>query len=81
MTKPTGYTNRSFTSTSGVHRTIERMIPETWNNSKQIKVHGFFVKNLGKEIVRIQTNDGCAFCKGGESIFIWADEIVKIWES
>ena len=39
------------------------------------------MKNAGKDSVRIQTNDGCAFCKSGESIFVWADKIVRVWES
>jgi hypothetical protein len=38
------------------------------------------MKNNGRESVRILTDDGCAYCKSGDNLFIWADSIKKVWE-
>lgn len=26
------------------------------------------------------TDDGCAYCKGNENLFVWADKIDRIWD-
>lgn len=51
-----------------------------WKNQKQVKVHGYYVKNSGREGVRIFTDDGCAYCKGNENLFVWANKIDRIWD-
>lgn len=57
------------------------MYEDTWENQKKVQVHGFYVKNNGKESIRMQTDDGCIYCKAGECVFVWADEIVRVWEA
>ena len=52
-----------------------------WENLKLIKVHGFFVKNNSRDNIRILTNEGCLYCKSGDNLFVWADKILKVWES
>ena len=45
LTKPTGLSNRSFSSAVSVQKLSERMDPSAWENQKTEIVKGFFVKN------------------------------------
>ena len=59
----------------------ERIIPEVKNNKKTQIIKGFFVTNKTYHPIRIQTLDGCEYCKGNSSVWIWSEEIVKFWEA
>ena len=79
LTKPTGTSNRAFTSSISSQKTIERILPETWENKKTETVHGFFVRNTKRENIRIMTDDGCYSCKGNDSCWVWSNEIVRVF--
>lgn len=81
LTIPTGFSNKSFTSSISTQKTADRMLPDVWENSRVEQVSGFFVKNTKREGVRIQTDDGCAFCKGNDSCWVWADSILRVFPS
>lgn len=31
--------------------------------------------------MRIRTEDGCAYCKFGEAIFLWAEKVEAVWDA
>lgn len=39
------------------------------------------MKNGSRDIYRIQTVDGCVSCKANDDIWVWSDEILKVWAS
>jgi hypothetical protein len=49
----------------GAQKNFERILEEAWKNQKVVKVHGYYVKNMGRDSIRLQTEDGCVFCKSG----------------
>lgn len=80
LTRPTGLANRSFPSTGRTEKISERMLKEVIENEKKVTTKGFFVRNIGKESVRIQTTEGCSYCRYGDCQFVWAERIIKIFE-
>ena len=44
-------------------------------------VEGFFISNKTYHPIRIQTEEGCEYCRGNSTVWVWGQEIVKVWET
>lgn len=57
------------------------MISSALQYQKNIIIDGYFIKNNSKDNIRIQTDDGCCYCRNGDGLFVWAKEIKRVWEA
>jgi hypothetical protein len=78
-TYPSGISNKIFTSSYSHKKVSERLDEKAWDDSKTVKVRGYFVTNNTKQTIRLQTEDGSYFVRNHENAWIWSAQITKVW--
>ena len=63
------------------NKIMDRLYPEVMMNTKTETVTGFFIKNDTNSYIRIETDDGCTYCRNLESVWVWSKQIKRIWFS
>ena len=79
LLEPTGKGNNSFIS-SGMKKNIDKIKENAWETQQIEHVCGFYVYNDSRNLLRVQTDDGTQLVKISDHTWVWAKEILKVWE-
>ena len=71
---PNGLANKIFLTSETAPKKLSEILDEkAWEDTKAIKVKGYFVNNTSTVTIRVQTDDGSEYIHSSSGKWIWAD--------
>ncbi len=81
LTKPNNTSNLALVSTMHLTKNIDKLNEEAKSNRRFEKLHGYYAKNSTSKYYRIDHNEGSSLLKPHDTVWIWAESIIKVQQT